>query len=88
MKSYIKPSTRRNPHAIIIHYGIEKLRNDNTAEEIADNIVNLALSVKTETTEVIISGITPRLNKLNAKGMKVNEYLYKKLSERNMSFSY
>ena len=86
MKSYIKPSTRRNPHAIIIHCGTNELRNDNTAEEIADNIVNLALSVKTETTEVIISGITPRKDKLNAKGMKVNEYLYKKLSERNMGF--
>ena len=86
MYSYAKPSLKHEPNAIIIHCGTNNLKEEKTAEEIASDITRLACSLRNETTEVIVSGITPRKDKLDAKGKLVNIILYRKLSERNLGY--
>ena len=86
MYSYTKPTLKHNPNLIILHCGTNDLRNDRSTESIAEDIVRLAYSLKTETTDVIVSGITPRYDNLDGKGKEVNKILYNKLSEINLGF--
>ena len=86
MHSYAKPTTRHDPNLIIIHCGTNDLRKEKTAAVIADDIVTLARSLKTDSTEVIVSGIVPRRDKLDEKRKEVNSYLNRKLNEINLGF--
>ena len=86
MHSYAKPTMRHDPNLIIIHCGTNDLRKEKTAAVIADDIVTLARSLKTDSTEVIVSGIVPRRDKLDEKRKEVNSYLNRKLNEINLGF--
>ena len=44
--------------------------------EIVTEILILALDLKNENNNVMISGLVPRRDKLNDKGIEVNKYLY------------
>ena len=86
MYSYAKPSLKHDPNVIIIHCGTNDLREEKPAEIIADEIVTLAHSLKTDSNEVVVSGIVPRRDKLDEKRKEVNNYLSIKLNERNFGF--
>ena len=86
MYSYTKPTSKRNPNLIILHCGTNDLRNEISSERIADNIVTLARSLKTEATDIIVSGITPRNDNLDMKGREVNKLLCRKLSGQNLGY--
>ena len=62
------------------------MREEKPAEIIADEIVTLAHSLKTDSNEVVVSGIVPRRDKLDEKRKEVNNYLSIKLNERNFGF--
>ena len=55
-------------------------------EEIANNIINLAKSVKTEGNKIAVSSILPRKDKHNNKGKEVNAYLREKCLQNNFPF--
>ena len=74
-QDYVKPSKRHNPDLVILHSGSNDLRSNKSPEEISDDIVKLALDLKTDENEVVISGIVCRKDELNAKGLKVNDLL-------------
>ena len=86
MNSYVKPTQKRSPNAIVIHCGTNELREEKPAEIIADDIVTLARSLKTDTNDVIVSGIVPRADHLDGKRKLVNAQLSRKLSERNLGY--
>lgn len=86
MKSYIKPSLKFNPNVIIINTGTNDLRSNKLPDQIADDIINLALSVKSDHTEIAISGIVPRNDALYIKGHAVNNYLKQKLPQHNIAY--
>ena len=48
MKHYTKPPMKKNPNAevVIIHTGRNNLNSDSTPNEIASNIIDLAVDVK------------------------------------------
>lgn len=86
MSDYIKPSLRYNPDLVIIHCGSNDLRSQKTPNIIADDIVELASKSKTETNDVVISGLIARNDELNLKAMQVNEQLIAKCNERQIFY--
>ena len=46
MKHYVSPDLEKNPDLIILHTGTNDLKSVSSLEEIANEIISLALSVK------------------------------------------
>ena len=67
MKSYIIPTVKQKTDDIILHTGTNDLKNVDTPEEITMGFYNLAVTCKTDTISVFISGIVPRPGKFNEK---------------------
>ena len=57
-----------------------------STEEIAGNIINLANELKSGHNEIIVSSIIMRNDKMNAKGVEVNNLLKFKCSENSYLF--
>ena len=75
MKSFVVPAKRHDNDLIILHFGTNSLRGNKSEEEIATEIIDLAIEMKTTTNEVMISSIAPRNDNLNPKGINVNKIL-------------
>ena len=86
MKSYVIPTVEQKPDNLILHTGTNDLKNIDTPEEITMGILNLAMTCKTDTNSVFISGIVPRSDKLNEKASKVNSILRHECNVRNICF--
>ena len=86
MKSYVQPSMKYNPNVVILNTGTNDLRSNKQPERIADDILNLALSINSNDNEIAISGIVPRNDALNPKGIAVNNFLKQKLPQNGISF--
>ena len=86
MKDYVKPSLKYDPDLIIMHVGTNDLRSEKTPLQIADDIIRLALEMKTDVNDVTISGIISRNDDLNDKGLMVNDFLKIKTSELSLGF--
>ena len=59
----------------MIHVGANDLSSDKEPKDIANDIIQLAKSVKTDASKVAVSSILPRKNKTNSKTKKVNTHL-------------
>ena len=75
MIHHVKPSLKFDPDLLILHSGSNALRSEKRPSEIADDIVNLAIDMKNEKNDVMVSGIVPRNDNMNIRGQKVNELL-------------
>ena len=76
MYDHVKPTMRDfNPEHVIIHVGTNDLNSDKTASQIANSIVELALSLKNENNNIYVSLIVPRNDNLNNKVNEVNSRL-------------
>ena len=62
-----------SPDTAILNFGTNNLRNNESAEYIATDIMNLAISVKNEKKTVVFTGITVRNDRFNDKGKNVNK---------------
>ena len=63
-----------------MYCGANDLKTSTDPEQIAENIINLAESMKTDKYNVIISELTPRNDQFNKKAKEVNEILTKETS--------
>ena len=86
MKDYVKPSMKHEPHLAIIHTGTNDLRFNKSPSEIATEIMQLGISLKSPENEIVISSIIKRGDKLNDKASEVNNILYKRCSEEGILF--
>ena len=86
MNDYKKPSVRDKPDHFIIHVGTNDLNSEVSPKSIAESIVDLAMSLKTESNDVTVSNITLRTDNslLNQKGCEVNSHLKDLCEERNL----
>ena len=76
MHDHVKPTMRDfNPERVILHVGTNDLNSDKTASQIANSIVELALSLKNDNNKIYVSLIVPRNDNLNNKVNEVNERL-------------
>ena len=74
MKSYDTTSKSYENDLVILHVGTNDLREKKTAREIATNITELAIDLKTDKNESMISGIIPRNDKLDDNGEEGTDF--------------
>ena len=60
MEHYVNPTMKRDPDVVIIHCGTNSLRNDDSAEQIASDITELAEKMRNESNEVLVSSLICR----------------------------
>ena len=73
MQDYVKPTIREKPDQIIVHVGTNDLASNKRPEQIAESIIGVATSLKSDTSDVLVSSITVR-----------NDQHRKKLAEANI----
>ena len=83
-KHYKKPTQAKSPAEIIIHVGTKDLSSDKEPKDIANDIMQLAKSAKTDANKVAVSSILPRKDKFNSKAKKVNTHLQDICSSNNL----
>ena len=83
---YAKPSKKFSNQMYVCHFGTNSLRSPKPPESLAKDIVNVALDLKTENNEVAVSSITHRADRLNAKALKVNEFLKSLCDTHSLGF--
>ena len=86
MLSYVEPSKQHKNDMIILHCGTNDLRSSKPAEIIAKEIRDLAHDLKTQENEVMVSGLVPRGDRLNAKANEVNKVLTSLCADDNLYF--
>ena len=70
-----KPTQEKSPAEIIIYVVANDSSSDKGPKDIANDIIQLAKSVKTDANKVAASNILPRKDKFNNKAKEVNTYL-------------
>ena len=90
MKDYVKPPLKNPPDHFILHVGKNNLISNQTSEEIAISIINLASSMKEESYDVSISSIILSTDdkRLHQKGCEVNDHLREKCKIKNVYLIY
>ena len=87
MKHHMKGCLEDNsPDLIILHVGTRNLKNKESVEDIDNDIMDVETSIKNEKTNVFVSGLTIRIDRLNKKGKNVNSLLKRKCDEEKTSF--
>ena len=70
---------------IILHCMTNDLNYDRTSSQITVEIIDLALSLKSDKNKISISLLTPRSDKLNNKASEVNNRLINMCSHQNIA---
>ena len=87
MHDHVKPTLWDfDPDHNILICGTNDLNSDRTSSQIAGEIIDLALSLKSDKNTISISLLTPRSNKLNNKAREVNNRLLNMCSDRNIAY--
>ena len=87
MKDYIKSTLRQlDPEHVILHVCTNNLILPLPPKEIADGIIDLAKSMKTDNRNITISTIISRGDKLNNKANEVNNFLIQLCRDCNIPF--
>ena len=84
MKHYVKPTQEKQPAQIIIHVGTNDLPGNKNSDEIANEIVGFANSIKTSENNVVVSSIVSRKDRFNNKAKEVNKNLKDKCEEHDL----
>ena len=88
MVDYARPTVRKESDLIVLHAGTNDLRSSKTPENIASDIMKLALEIKSANNEVILSSILFRDDnpELNEKGNATNTILKSECQFYNILF--
>ena len=75
MADYVRPTMRRGSDLVILHAGTNDLRSAKSVEDISSDIVRLALDMKSDQNDIMVSSITARADDqtLLTKSQKVND---------------
>ena len=80
-EGYVKPTLKEMPTHIILHVWKNDVPTENALEKIAENIVNLAIKLKSNC-GVSISGITARNDQYQKKVADINRQLKEKCRKK------
>ena len=86
IEEHVKPVLLENPDEIIFHTGKNNLTSGKGNKDIAEAIINLAISVKTQPCDVSISSITVRKDKHQSKSQEINDQLRGLCQAKNINF--
>ena len=84
MQDYVKPSFKENPHRLIIHVETNDISTNKQPEPMGKSIVELALSVKTNSCDVTLSEITVGNDSHQRKVVETNRHLKELCKEKNI----
>ena len=87
MKWHVIPSLDRDPDEIIFTYGTNNLRNDHP-NQVAKEIIELAVNTKNKVPKVAVSSIVRRADSsdLDVKRINVNRILEQELPKHGIDF--
>ena len=87
MKLHIKGCLEDNsPDSIILHVGTNNLKNKETVDDIAIDIMDIAMFIRNEKTNISVSGLTVRNDRSNGKGKSVNSLLKHRCDKEKICF--
>ena len=87
MKYHIKGCLEDNfPDSIILHVRTNNLKNKESVEDIANDIMDVSIFVRDEKTNVFVSGLTVQNDRLNDKGKNANSLLKRRFTEEKIRF--
>ena len=86
MHSYSWPSMKKNPSRIVLHCGTNDLQSSDSADDIAKQLMTIACNLKSESNEVIVSGIIPRCDEWNEKAMMVDNVVRNYCLNKDIGF--
>ena len=87
MSFHAVPSSRTKPDKMIIHTGVNDLINENNNEKVAQGIIALAESIKTEEIQVSISGLIHTADKKkNDRIDSINKIIKDACLKRHLGF--
>ena len=84
MKHYVKPTQEKQPAQIIIYADTNDLPDNKNSQEISNEIVEFANSIKTSKNNKVVSSIVKRENRFTNKAEEVNGNLKDKCEEHNL----
>ena len=84
MNSHACPTIKRNPKRIILRCGTNDLRSQASAENIVEEIIELAKAMKTEENRVSVSGLVARGDHWNVKVQNVCRFLTRRCQQENL----
>ena len=85
MEDHIKPVLRDKPDHIIFHIGTNEFPSNKNREVIANSIIKLVLSAKSESCDVSISNIVVWKDRHQNKCQEVNDHLKEKCREKKIN---
>ena len=87
MRRHIKGCLEDNsPDSVVLHVGTNNIKNKESIEDIANNIMDDAIFIRIEKTNVFVSDATVRNDRLNDKGKNVNSLLKCRCDEEKICF--
>ena len=87
MKHHIKGCLGDNsPDLVILHVGTNNLKNKESEEDIANDIMDIAIFIRNEKTNVFVFGLTVRNDRLNDKGKSMGSLLKRRCDEEKICF--
>ena len=86
MKSYLLSTKSLNSENMVLHFAKNNVKKENKANEIRNDIIEVALLCKSDNDNVLISGIIPRSDKLSPKATEINRHLKNECRKRNICF--
>ena len=86
MKHYVSPDLEKMPDLIILHTGTNDLKSVTSPEEVTNEVISLALSMKEKGHQNAVSEIVPRANTFSKNSNDVNECLEVQCKDRNVDF--
>lgn len=88
MKHHVKGCLEdSSPYWHILHVGTNNYKNKKSAEDIANDIINLEISIRNEKNNVFVSGVTIQNDWLNSKRKNVISLLQRKCDEEKICFA-
>ena len=89
MRHHIKGRLEDNsPDSVILYVGTNNIKNKESVEDIANNIMDVATFIRIEKNNVFVSDTTVRNDRLNDKGKNVNSLLKRRCDEEKICFVY
>ena len=85
MEDHIKLVLRDKPDHIIFYIGTNDIPSNKNSEDIANSIIELVLSEKSESCDASISNIVVRKDRHQNKCQQVNDHLKEKCREKNIN---
>ena len=83
---YIRTTMHRDPNVVVLHVGTNNLRSGSSSKEIAESVMDIATSMKSEENDIIVFSIISRGDGFNEKAGAVNEHLMKFCLENDIVY--